>query len=343
MILSALLAASFTFTATATGVEKGAAVEFVFAGPNTDRDYETMFVIDGSVDEFCAKFEKAGIPRGRPVDASRCRLWPVGCALSFDPPIEKFVSGKMPEGLPPAVPIYTGGERLSSGLCDASTNMPASVFSVYSLSQSPIVYNGIYEQGVVYNAFQAKDALKKGERFSFTVSWDERTFPKTLSFTVGKTNALDVVKRLRAEAEKGELDVTVAFGENLSVEDAQAVANALSMLDSPRIKINGVSNVFYRTFMPLVKWLDRKERLVQPFELTLGDPDKLVFIEEDWTVDGPDPKLTLREIPFADAAKHPKTDTCFIFCDKQTTVSRVLASMAKLKASRVKNWYVFTR
>ena len=58
--LSALLAASFTFTATATGVEKGAAVEFVFAGPNTDRDYETMFVIDGSVDEFCAKLEKAG-------------------------------------------------------------------------------------------------------------------------------------------------------------------------------------------------------------------------------------------------------------------------------------------
>ena len=50
MIGAAILAASMTFTATATGVEKGTPVEFVFAGGNTDRDYETMFLIDGSVD-----------------------------------------------------------------------------------------------------------------------------------------------------------------------------------------------------------------------------------------------------------------------------------------------------
>ena len=53
MMLSAILAASLTFTATATGVEKGTPVEFVFAGRNTDRDYESMFLLDSTVDDFC--------------------------------------------------------------------------------------------------------------------------------------------------------------------------------------------------------------------------------------------------------------------------------------------------
>ena len=85
MMIPAILAASLTFTATATGVEKGTPVEFVFAGRNTDRDYESMFLIEDSVDEFCAKLENAGLPRGRPTDSTACRLWPVGCSLKFEP------------------------------------------------------------------------------------------------------------------------------------------------------------------------------------------------------------------------------------------------------------------
>ena len=118
-------------------------------------------------------------------------------------------------------------------------------------------------------------------------------------------------------------------------------ANALSVVDSVRTKINGCSNIFYRAFLPLVKWRDRKERLVQPFELTIGDPDHLLFIDEDWTVEGSDPKLTPREISFADVAKHPRTDTCFIFTSANTTIGRIWASMQKLKGSNVRNWYVF--
>lgn len=53
-MIAAVLAATLTFTATATGVEKGAPVEFVFAGKGTDRDYETMFILDDPIDVFCA-------------------------------------------------------------------------------------------------------------------------------------------------------------------------------------------------------------------------------------------------------------------------------------------------
>ena len=73
-MIAAILAASLSFTATATGLEKGAPVEFVFAGRNTDRDYETMFLIEDSVDEFCTKLEAAGLPRGKPPDVVQARL-----------------------------------------------------------------------------------------------------------------------------------------------------------------------------------------------------------------------------------------------------------------------------
>ena len=343
MILTTLLAASFTFTATATGVEKGTPIEFLFAGKNSDRDYESMFLLDDAIDDFCAKLEKAGLPRGKPIDAVACRLWPVGCKLTFSPDLATYIDGKMPEGLPPGVPVYTGGTRLANGTCVASGTMPASVFSIYSLAQSPIVYDGIYNQGAVYGAFTAREKLKKGARVSFTISWEESTMTKSLHLVARPGSAVELVKTIRAAAEKGPVDVRVGFDGDLTVEEATAVANALNLVDSPHIKLNGFDNLFYRAFTPLVKWQDRKERLLQPFELTIGDPDKLVFIDEDWSGEGVDPKLLPREIPFSEAAKHPKTDTCFIYADKSTKVSRILESKAKLADSAVKNWYVFSR
>ena len=340
-MIAAILAASLSFTATATGVEKGAPVEFVFAGRNTDRDYESMFLIDGTVDELCAKLEAAGLPRGLPTDASQARLWPVGCPVTFSPALDSFIDGKMPEGLPDSHPIYTGGLRLREGACDAGTNMPAAVFSTYTLQQSPFVYNGIYDQGTVYGSFTARKALKKGERVSFTVAWDAATLPPEINLTVRPGNATDVLNHLRAASEKSEVSARIGFDGQLTVREATAAAMALATIDSSRIKVNGCSNIFYRSFLPLVKWQDRKERLSQPFELTLGNPNRLVFIDEDWTVDGADPKLTPVEIAPSDIARHPRTDTCFIYAEPQTKVSEILCAMESLKGGNIRNWYVF--
>jgi len=343
MMLSVLLSASLTFTATATGVEKGTAVEFVFAGKDSDRAYETMFLLDDTVDAFCAKLEKAGIPRGRPSDPSACRLWPTGCTLTFEPSLGEFVAGKMPEGLPNADAIYTGGTRLMDGRCDAGTNMPLSVFCTYTLSQSPIVYNGIYNQGIVYNSFTAAKTLKKGDRYTFTVSGDARTMPRTLHLTVKPGNGGEIIKQLRTASASGEIDVLVGFADNLTVAEAAGVSSVLASIDSPHVKLNGFTNIFYRSFVPLEKWRDRQERLQQPFELTIGEPDQLVFIDEDWSVEGNDPKLTPKTITFAEATKYPKTDACLIYADATTTVARVTASMRKLGKCKIRNWYVFQK
>lgn len=342
-MIAAVLAASLSFTATATGLEKGAPVEFVFAGRNTDRDYETMFLIDDSIGDLCAKLEAAGLPRGKPTDASQARLWPVGCPVTFSPALDSFVDGKMPEGLSGACPIYTGGSRLKKGGCDAETNMPAAVFSIYTLAQSPFLYNGIYDQGAVYGCFTVRKALKKGDRVSFTVSWDPATLPQEVNLTIRPGNATEVLNSLRAASDKSEVDARIGFDGRLTLREATAAAMALATIDSSRIKINGCSNIFYRSFLPLVKWQDRKERLSQPFELTLGNPNRLVFIEEDWSVDGDDPKLSPVEIDVSDVARHPRTDTCFIYAEDQTKVSDVLRAMESLKGGNIRNWYVFSR
>ena len=131
----------------------------------------------------------------------------------------------------------------------------------------------------------------------------------------------------------------------MTVAEATAVATLVASLDSARIRFNGVTNLFYRSFLPLVKWRDRKERLAQPFELTIDDPDKLVFIEEDWTVEGDDPKLTPIQIDFAASAdpKYAQIDTCFIFASKATTVARLRTAMKRLSSRHVVNWYIFVK
>lgn len=340
-MISILIAASLTFTATATGVEKGAPIEFVFAGRNTDRDYETMFLIDDTIDGLCEKLERAGLPRGKPTNPLNCRLWPVGCTVSIEPSLSSFIEGKMPEGLPNSAPIYTGGTRLANGGCEALSMMPASVFSIYTLAQSPIVYNGIYEQGAVYNSFTAKKTMKKGERVTFKMSWDTASMPRSLQFTIRPGNSADVLKQLKNESEKGELDVLIDFDEQLTIAEATAAANALAVIDSAQIKINGCSNLFYRAFLPPIKWRDRHERPVQPFELTIGNPDKLLYICEDWSVEGIDPKLTPRAISFSSVTQYPKTDTCFIYTAATEKVDRVVTLMKKFAGSQVKKWYIF--
>lgn len=345
MLATLMLSASLTFTATATGVEQGTPIEFFFAGKDSDRDYETMFLLTETIDGFCARAENAGLPRGRHTDARSCRLWPVGCTLKFEPALDRYVEGRMPEGLPDAEPVYTGGRRLADGRCEAGTNMPMSVFSTFTLDQSPIVYDGIYGQGAVYNCFKAKEKLEKGQTVMFTVSWDEKTMPRFLHLTASPGKAMDLVQCLKRESEQGSLDVLLGFEDAMTVAEATAVATLVASLDSARIRFNGVTNLFYRSFLPLVKWRDRKERLAQPFELTIGEPDQLVFIEEDWTVEGDDPKLTPIQIDFAASAdpKYAQIDTCFIFASKATTVARLRTAMKRLSSRHVVNWYIFVK
>lgn len=343
-MISILLSASLSFTATATGVEKGTPVEFLFAGKDTDRDYETMFLLDESVGELCARLENAGLPRGQAPSVANGVLWPVGCAVSLEPKMSEFVETTWPDGLSPAALVYTGGARNEKGGLVADDDMPLAFCALYSLAQAPVVFNGIYRQGDVYGAHTAKMTMKKGERRTFTLSWDEKSMPKRLDVTFTPGAAAKQLRAVKSAAEAGNVAVQADLDPALTVAEATQVAQALALVDSVRVKVNGhpKGRLFFRAFLPDVAWRDRKNRLVQPFELAVRDGEStLVFIEEDWTVEGDDPKLTPKEIAFSEAAKHPKTDTCFIYATRETRLERIYAAMGKMKDAKIVNWYVF--
>jgi hypothetical protein len=345
-ILAPILAAVYSFSATATGVDKDTPLEFFFVGKNSDRAYEAMFVLDEPIDEFCRNLEKAGFPRGKPINSENCVLWPTGCEVVLDPPIGKFVKSVLPEGLTMPSVIYTGGSREADGKCTAGENMPGAVFALYDCPQSALQFNGSFEQSVAYGWHTALETVKKGTKVQFNISWDEKTVCQTAKLEFKPGNYAEVLKKLKELSQKGEVDALISFSGELTAKEAVAAANALQIIDSPRVKINGRTDggLFYRAFLPLVKWQDRKERLTQPFELSLiGDSETIFFIDEDWSVEGNDPKLTEKKIEYSDLAKYPQTDTCFITVGMNEKLSRVYGAMARFKKSNVKNWYVFLK
>jgi hypothetical protein len=128
----------------------------------------------------------------------------------------------------------------------------------------------------------------------------------------------------------------------MTVGEAVAAAQALQLLDSRAVRLNGFvpGQFFYRAFLPLEKWRTRAERLSQPLEVRLtADGERYTLIDEDWRVEGLDPKLTPRAVGFS-AACAAKTDTCFLFVPAATPLARLFALRARLPATFV-NWYVF--
>lgn len=345
----ALLAAACTyvFQATATGLEKGAPVEFLFASKGSDRDYESLFIIDESVDTFCKNLEKAGIIPGKAVELKKCILWPVGVPVTLEPNMSNFINSSLPEGYSSSDIIYTGGGRDEKGsLLPEATNSHCSVFALYSLSASPLVFSAIYPQGDVYGAHTAKKSLKKGEKVTFKLTWDGVKKPLHVKLDFKSGNAKENILKLKSFGKKS-LDVLAGFSGDMTVAEARAAANALSQLDSEQIKINGIvdDGFYYRAFLPLVKWADRSERLLQPFELTIADEknDELIYIEEDWSGESLNPKLSPKKISFSEAKKYKKTNTCFIYANSSEKLSRIYEAKNKLAGTGVINWYIFEK
>ena len=344
----ALLAAACTyiFQATATGLEKGAPVEFLFVSKGSDRDYEALFIVDESVETFCKNIEKAGIPAGKAVDGKKCILWPIGVPLSLEPKMADFIETSLPDGYSPSDILYTGGARDEKGtLYPESSNSHCSIFALYSLAHSPLVFSGIYPQGDVYGSYTVKKALKKGEKVTFRLTWDGKTKPLQVQLDFKSGNAKENILKLKSFGNHS-LDVLAMFSGDMTVSEAKAAANALQALDSVQIKINGSNDngLFYRAFLPLVKWSDRSERLLQPFELTLGDDkDELLYIEEDWSGESLNPKLTPKKISFADAKKYKKTTTCFIYAKSDEKLSRIYEAKKQLAETSIINWYIFEK
>ncbi len=336
---------SFDVVSTDCGVDTE--VEFLLAGPNSDHDYETMFLLADTVQELAEALAEAGFTRGTPVDYRACRFWPVGDEVKIEPDVWTLLKDERNERKAPVV--FTGGTRGADGIQEAHTNMPLAVFALYDCPQSLFQFDDALSQGATYGRFRVAEKIPAGERRRLTIrlapgeALNERV---RLDLKPGKLG--EALSLLKEKSAAHELDVSVAFAPEMTIAEAAQAAAALEMVDSARVKVNGYDEgqFFYRAFLPLEKWRDRKERLTQPYEVRIspGAAPRLTVIEEDWASDSQstEPRLIIHEnVPFDQAAAKTRfADTCLVFAPKNTPLKDVFALRALLP-KEVANWYIY--
>jgi hypothetical protein len=229
--------------------------------------------------------------------------------------------------------VFTGGRWLGDSAaqgCWSDTNMPSSVISLYNEPSTTFDVPFQVGQSEVYGRLTLAQALPYGAlleivfRPQLSKDGQPRVMPLTAKASMqgqdvsvacsGADGAVlkraglaDTLTWLRSLSEQGrELFVTLDMDDAMPLKRAVDVARVFVMLDGKGIKLDGktVPGLFPRAFLPQEKWRERKDRTPQPFELHVTRDasgkilKKLVFIEEDWTVEGLDPKLTPKEYPF---------------------------------------------
>ena len=359
---------SVRFLVEATGCAASSTVEFAAIGPLSDRAYESLFVTVASPAALAAAFDRAGVPRGRPADISRARLWPEGekVALSIrswgsdtlaPTNLAAVLKDLRPEegpalGIPAA---WTAGARDASGAPVASTNIPCAVFALYNHAPSLLQLDGLFDQTSTYGRFQAARTFSPGELFELTATWDGRVRVKDVVASISATNAVETMKALQATAKDHEVHAALAFDGTVSVAKAAQVAGAFALLDGPSLRMNGAADgqFFFRAFLPEASWRQREGRIFQPFEVHVAaDGAKtFVFCEEDWSGEGVDPVLKPKSTPFSDWAELPglisktgeqgeKVNVMFLFAPKACPVSTLTPVLAAT-AGRIGTFYVF--
>lgn len=341
---------SFDVVSTDCGVDTE--IEFLFVGPNSDHDYESMFTTVAPVSEIADAFAKAGFPLGSPMSTDGCRFWATGDEVIMEPAFTNLVKDLRSKNQPRM--IFTGGSRNAKGEADAAKEMPEAVFALYNLSQSLILFDDFLDQSATYGRFKVAQKIPAGEKRRVTFKYVSGTSHRKETVKIGNTNLLEVANRLKAKSAGASLDVLCDFDPRTTLKSARDAARLLQMLDSAKIKINGVKEgqLYYKAYLPLEKWRDRKERLAQPPEVRFSADGSISVteIKEDWSDENSlDPKLTPVEKRYTDAraaadavdAVASKVFTVFFYAAENSEIGRIFEFRKKLKTPKL-NIYVFT-
>lgn len=327
-------------------------LEFLIVGPDSEKDYEAMFTSIVSTEQIFDAFKAAGIPIGSHVDFQHSKFWPVGEKLEMTPRFNELVKETFGEKVPDAV--FTGGVIDSNGRSEAATNMPLAVFALYNCPQSYIQLNDSLEQSPTYGRFKVAEKIPAGQTRNITFKWNGSNTVEKVKVAMSSTNILSQMTMLMEKSKHKELDVELSFAPQMTVEEATRLALALVSVDSPRVKLNGckAGELFYRAYIPLEKWRERKSRLMQPPEVHLNANGtcKVVEIKEDWSRDDTtEPELIVKEYDELDVTAAGKllekladrTNTILVFVSKREKLSRLYDLRGKSGDDKIVNWYVF--
>ena len=307
------------FLAEASGLSVGDTVEFVVAGPLSDRSYETMLMSCADPADIASALEAAGVPRGATVDDAAVRLWPQGerleCALRPVGTEETLLlADVMTDRVDVAAAecplarhvVYTGGTRLADGALAASTNIPCAVFAAYNHAPSALQFAASLDQSTAYGRFGVKRAFKAGDLVEVALTWDGerrtrdwtcRVSPKACAMVDAKGTEVfagaftDCAQFVREQClQQRDVYLKLAFAPDTPVSFAAGCARFFAQFDGTVARLNGFADgqLYAKAFLPEPSWRNRKQRIAQPFEIypaADGAHGRFVFVEEVWDLE----------------------------------------------------------
>lgn len=348
-----------------TGISAGIETEFLLIGAKSDRAYEAVFVSKNDGDAVLQAAEFIGVAKGRPVNPRTLVFHPRGERFTVEVrqlkdesagPVGRWIQDtRDPECLARGF-TFTGGEDWKG------TTIPAAIVSLYNEPCSMFDLPFQAAKGVVYGRFRAARKAGMHEKVALvlkflpTADGGPRSVDKVIAFGPDAKVA-DVVRDLRAASEAGhDLFVTVKADDAATMENLRALAKVLTMLDAAdgtvRLDRPGEGEFYPNAFLPEEGWRVRTARPFQPWELHLGPTNRFVFVGEDWTGPGLEPKLLPREfvlngtedlaaaVRAVDDAEKPM-DTLLIFCSSGTPAGEI-RKWVKPYWKRLPKLWIFT-
>ena len=376
----------------AVGHNEDSPMEFLIVGPRSDRAYEAVTVSVAKPSDIVRAMESIGIPRGDGVNGRLFRFWPYGEKIegTIRKATEKIESArplqsmiKDPKSEAPLFGagglVFTGGSW-QEGVCDADTQQPSSVIALYNEPDTLFDVPFIASKGAAYGRSVLAAKMDYGEvmevvlklmplpgggvrAMTLYVTAEPSANQETMFICadqkgeVLKKGALkDVLTWMKTLSDRGhDLFVTLTMSDDLTLTQAVAVSYVFMLLDGKGLKLYGKTKegIYPRAFLPQGEWRKRDGRTPQPFEVHLaGDAKKLTYIEEDWSGEGLDPKLTAKDYPFTDVSELPalvkrvgdksskKVEMLFIFASGNEPLKKIMPAVRVL-SERLPLVYIF--
>lgn len=299
------------------GLAEGYEVEFLLLGRLSDRAYEAAMIAWDDPSAIKKAATALGVPLGEEANAVRGMPMAQGerFTIEYAPLTEgplTFVSiaEEIEDACSTASQNLFGRGFPYIGRSTEDDQMPCAIIATYTGCNALFGMPYHADKSGTYGLFRAKKERTYGTPVVVALRWQKlpngqpRVCHQQLLLTEESiTNTDQLIEELKAFCDNpADVFLDVRMEASLTLEAIRPVAQLLLAIEREggyTILAPADNQVSVRAFSPKASWLNREGRLFQPWEIEIapgeaGGPASVTLcqIEEDWSVEGPDPALT---------------------------------------------------